>query len=88
MNFSLKPVKYEVLGHGFKHHSVYIESRGITGWVCAIPGSSVLNTDGDFEMEPLPSNRSEDFISRTRFETPEAALANFESHRLKFPDHW
>lgn len=55
---------------------VKIESRGTTGWVIS-DGSSVMNEMGDFEYEPFPSSRTDEFIARTRFATPEAALEHF-----------
>ena len=84
----LVPIRYEVVGHSFKQHSVFIESRGRTGWVCTTGENDTLNTDGEFEYEPFPSGRTDDYISRTRFDSPEAALANFERHLATFGDHW
>jgi hypothetical protein len=44
----------------------------------------VLDCDGDFVFEPGPSNRTAEFISRTRFTLVEAiyrALQTSEDHR-------
>ena len=45
---------------------ITVERRGEHTWVVR-RGSAVLNTDWEFEYEPMPSNRTDDFISRTRF---------------------
>lgn len=37
-------------------------------------GSLVLNKDGQWEYEPLPSSRSDDYLARCRFESPAKAL--------------
>jgi hypothetical protein len=74
----LEPVKYVVNCHALRNH-IYLESRGKGGWVVT-DGSGVLNSDGEFEYEPLPSNRDDEFIARTRFKTIEGALANFQKH--------
>ncbi len=50
---------------------LYVESRGITGWVVS-DGSAVRNTLGEWEYEPRPSSRTEDFILRTRRPLEEA----------------
>lgn len=36
-------------------------------------GKSCLNTFGEWEYEPFPSSRTDEFIARTRFTTPEDA---------------
>lgn len=72
-----KAVRYEV---GELHgHPLYIESRGPRSWVCTNL-SAVLSTDGLWEYEPNPSNRTDEFIARTRFATVKAALKNLERH--------
>jgi hypothetical protein len=38
-------------------------------------GRHVLNREGKWEWEPMPSNRDEDFMRRCRFDTPQEALA-------------
>ncbi len=89
---TLKPVRYEALGHTFKRHSVFIEARkqetGLTKWVCSTGDQTALNGAGKFEYEPLPSNRDAEFIARTRFDSPEAALANFERWMPTFGEQW
>lgn len=43
-------------------------------WAVRRAGTSCLAADGQWEFEPLPSSRDDDFIQRTRFMSPEAAL--------------
>jgi len=50
---------------------ITVESRGDGLWAVCDPGFC-LNRDGEFEAESLPSNRTEDFIERTRFSFDEA----------------
>ena len=54
---------------------ITIEARGKNTWaVC--DGGFCLNTDGEFEEEPMPSSRDEEFLARARFSLEEAwALA-------------
>ncbi len=88
---TLRPITYEVQNHPFRS-SITIQARiqrGYTMWVCTLGESgSVLNTDGQFEYEPLPSNRADDFIARTRFRSPAEALENLERHIPNFEPHW
>jgi hypothetical protein len=50
---------------------------------------NVLNKAGDWEWEPMPSSRDDEFLSRCRFETAEqaiaAARAAIEAHRNAKP---
>lgn len=43
-------------------------------WVVRRDGSC-LNSDGEFEYEPMPSSRDDDFLARCRFATVEGAYA-------------
>lgn len=45
---------------------LYVDTRGPSSWVVCDRFGSVLNTVGEWELEPLPSSRSDDFIARTR----------------------
>lgn len=51
---------------------VLIESRGMNLWAVTTGGRSVLNNMGEFEFEPMPSSRSDEFIARTRFSFSDA----------------
>lgn len=51
-----------------------VESRGSTGWaVC--DGRMCLTKRGDMIYESMPSYRTDQFIKRTRFATPQEAFA-------------
>lgn len=55
-----------------------IVSRGEGRWAISRGSGSTLNTDFEWEYEPMPSNRDDDYLSRNRF-TLEEAFAHFEA---------
>lgn len=46
---------------------ISVQWRGKHDW-CVFEGGTVLNKAGDWEYEPLPSSRSEEFTAHTRFD--------------------
>lgn len=72
----LEPVKYRYLPH--EKVEVFIENTG-KAWAIRMDGY-VLNCDGDWEHEPQPSSRTEEFLIRCRFETPDEAVACLQKH--------
>lgn len=68
------PVKYEIQGQD----RIAIEARGYGHWAVT-QGSFVLNKLGEWEYEPMPSGRSEEFIKRTRWNSAEAAFEAFKT---------
>lgn len=52
-----------------EHH--FVESRGDGTWAIK-NGGCVLNVDGVWEWEPSPSDRTDEFIARTRFDRDDA----------------
>lgn len=52
-------------------HGIRVERRNADAWAVCWQ-SDVLNTEGKWEWEPLPSSRGEDFIARTRHPFSEA----------------
>ena len=79
-DLTLTPVKYRADGIPFmrREHGPFIESReqrdGSILWAVTYFGD-VLNRGGEWEWEPLPSSRDDDFIARTRFCSIEDAAA-------------
>lgn len=53
---------------------IFVESRGPGVWVVT-NGSSVLNNLGEWEYEPRPSSRTDEFIDRTRLAFSDAVRA-------------
>lgn len=51
---------------------VSIEKRGASSWCVKVFDTSVLDKDLNRLYEPMPSNRTEEFISSTRFTLDEA----------------
>lgn len=52
---------------------ITVETRGAGRWVVS-NGSSVWNRDGQWEYEPLPSSRDDEFLRRTRYANLEDAF--------------
>lgn len=44
-------------------------------------GGCVLNKDGKWEVSVLPGSRDEDFLERTRWDSPEAAAEHAEKFK-------
>lgn len=77
---TLKPISYLINEDNF----IKVEYRGKDKW--AITNSDlVLNKHNEWEYEPLPSSRTDEFIQRTRFDSAHAALEFYEQFSKK--DH-
>lgn len=59
---------------------VYIERRSAHTWSICRAGLC-LAQDGEWEYEPSPSSRSEEFIQSTRFDSLESAWNHWVKHR-------
>lgn len=89
--YGIQPCAYDIPGHpGTK-----IERRYSSGQRYADPGDdtwaitrfeTVLNRAGEWEYEPQPSSRTEDFIARTRYPLREAIIAAVEYFGLSRKD--
>ena len=51
---------------------VYVEKRGEDAWCVSVYGGAVLDRDLQRHREPMPSNRTDEFIAATRFTLSEA----------------
>lgn len=47
--------------------------------------SSVLNRDGEWEHEPIPSSRDDEFLARARFDSLSDAIVAFDKERRSHP---
>ena len=70
----LKPIKYSL---GLDQWHVFIEFRAENSWALTCMGDC-MDKNGEFNDEPSPSNRTEDFIQNHRFKTPEDAYNCFK----------
>ena len=52
-------------------------------WAITQGNNICLNKDGNWEYQPMPSNRSEAFLNRCRFGTEKQALRAYQKHILK-----
>jgi hypothetical protein len=71
---TLVPEEYRIWRDGLPS-KLTIQRRGEGAWAVVSLSGYVVNTDGELEVEPSPSNRSENFVARTRLPTVNAALA-------------
>lgn len=76
MSVEITPVRFQV---GAGRNAIFIEDRGNGKWAVS-NGCSVLATDGEWEYEPRPSNRDDDFLARTRFTLDEAKRRAVEAY--------
>ncbi len=74
-----------------EHQPVHIDrvrKRDGTDWYAIRQGGVCMDTVGDWEFEPLPSNRTEEWLQRFRFPTladaQEAVFANIRDPRGRF----
>jgi hypothetical protein len=51
---------------------IYVEKRGEDSWCVSVFGGTVLDRDLQRYYEPMPSNRTDEFIAATRFTLTEA----------------
>jgi hypothetical protein len=53
-------------------NDLVIVQRGHGKWAISDRFQNVMTVDGEWEYEPMPSSRTDDFIARTRFTLDEA----------------
>lgn len=56
---------------------ITVEWRGAAMWAVCRSGACLAD-DGEWEVESMPSNRTDDFIARCRFSLPEATRRAIE----------
>lgn len=59
-----------------------IERRGDWGWAVVRFGRYNLNREGSWEYEPVASERSVDFLSRTRYSSKEEAYSVWDKKTI------
>jgi hypothetical protein len=75
-------IPYDRTRYGLRH--VQVVKRGIDAW--AIVGDcGCLAHDGEWEYEPLPSSRSEEFFERCRWYTAAEAMEFAKEHMRRYP---
>lgn len=73
--FGIRPIAYSMEGS-----SIRIEDRGAGAWAIT-NGGSCLNRDYQWEHEPLPSSRTQEFFERCRFGKSEAIHRAIEAKK-------
>ena len=61
-----------------------IAFRGGNAWAIICHGN-VLNHDNEWEYEPFPSSRDEEFFARCRWPTARDAIAFAQQHMATYP---
>lgn len=56
----------------FRHYSLFIQRRSPTSWAVVWPGTGVLSSSGEWHHESVPSERTEEWLSKHRFPLTEA----------------
>ncbi len=78
LNWEDNAVRYRLSGYLGVSYDVFIEQRAQLDksikWVVLLAGSTCLTKKAECLYEPMPSSRTEDFISQTRFDTKEEAF--------------
>ncbi len=64
--------------------SVTIQERGPKQW-CISQGALVMNMCGEWEYDPSPNHRSQEFMDRTHWKSPEEAYEFYRQHILQKP---
>jgi hypothetical protein len=72
----MRPVKYELNGE----FGIYVEDRGRGKWAVTHMGRC-MDAGGDWDYEPSPSNRTDEWVAQHRFDSPEEAQAAFLLHK-------
>lgn len=82
----LEPIAYQLDHDEFCHIDVQLVLKrgryGVKRWAIVEMGAC-LNKSGEWEEEPLPSHRSDEFYARCRWATAEEALAFWRSGRYE-----
>lgn len=73
MPVEFKVTRYQRIAPGLDGY-ITLEWRGEGQWAICDRFGSVYNTKGEWEHEPLPSNRDEAFFKRARYPLHEAML--------------
>ena len=63
---------------------IRLNPTGETLWAIT-NGRMNLSHAGEWEYEPLPSSRDEEFISKTRWQTARDAIAFVKAHYARYP---
>ena len=73
VEYVVEPTGYDKLVHSDKHlWTLHVCDRG-AGWAVVHIGRC-LNKDGEWEYESIPSERSDEFLARTRWKHADDAL--------------
>lgn len=78
---------FQAVSYQYKHTSVTVEMARQVGdyikWAVRNGSRSCWTHEGVWEVEPLPSNRDEDFLARARYDTLDEA---FKAARMGYVD--
>lgn len=60
------------------------DGMAINRWMIKGPGSSCLSKSGEWDIEPLPSSRSDHYIEKHRWTDPEEAYSFWLAYKGKY----
>jgi hypothetical protein len=72
----VRAVKFELNGE----YGIYVEDRGKGKWAVTY-GGMCLGRNGEWDYEPMPSSRTDEWIAANRFDSPEEAERAFKDHK-------
>lgn len=79
----LIPISYII--EGVKDISItaksYSEDGSVKTWAVSYQGYVLNKTTGEYDYEPTPSNRSENFLQEHRFSSSEEAFECFKKYK-------
>lgn len=85
MSANIRPVQWEIIGGGrplMPHRIHEMRQRDGSVMYSVMDGPFALTHSGEWEYEPIPSSRDDEYLARARFRTIDEALAVYATAAL------